>query len=125
MTWDDNPDLTEPSDGDFRPTVGVTGGQMARPGDTYTVTFNGDGEEKVIEGDDRVEFRITLESASFEMRTTDGDAVEPGEDYELLTGSARFLSELAAHTPVGGKTLQVTVTGTGYDAAYEIEELEE
>lgn len=119
-SWTDDSAYTEPDDTDSTPLMGVTGGDRARQGDHYTLTFHDEGEEIETQNGDRIRFEATLEEASFSPVDGDRDPIADGDDVTFLTGSARFLSELAEHAPVAGSTLRVDVTGTGYDAGYSI-----
>lgn len=121
MSWDSNPDLTEPAETDEKPLFGVTGGQRAAKGDTYTVTFHGDGEEVETSNGIRAAFDATLEEASFRPVDGDGEAIPDGTEIRFMTGSTRFLSQLAELQPVNNKTVLVKVDGTGYDAGYTLE----
>lgn len=120
--WNENPEFTETESYDNKPLFGVTGGQRARAGDSYTLRFDSDGETVETEQGSRVAADAELVEASFVPVTSDGDEIEDGTPVRLMTGSSRFLGELAEHAPVGGKTLTVTVEGTGYDAQYSIAE---
>lgn len=120
MSWQDNPDYTEPADGESRQIMGVTGGDRVRAGDTYTLTFEDNGEEIETQNGDRVAFDAVLESASFVPVDGDHNEIEAGDEVRFMTGSARFLSELSDHAPVDGSTLTVEVAGTGFDSAYSI-----
>lgn len=122
MSWTDNSNLTEPKDGDNRPLMGVTGGQRARAGDSYVLAFEDDGEEVETEDGERAAFDVTLESSDFNPVDGDKNEVVAGDEIRLMTGSSRFLSQLAGHMPVKGKSLRVTVLDTGYQAEYKVEE---
>jgi hypothetical protein len=122
MSWTDDDELTEPSDEEFPPTIGVTCGERARPGDSYVLAFVDDGEKKEIQGEDRVEFAARmLDADGFNPVDTDREPVDMGEDIRLLTGSSPFLSKLAEYAPVGGEVLRVHIVGVGYDASYDVE----
>lgn len=121
MSWTENDELTEVSDMDNRPILGVTGGDRVRVGDEYVLTFEDDGEEIDTKQGLRAAFDAVLEEATFAPVNGDGDDIPEGSEVRFMTGSSRFLSELAPHMPVAGKTFRVTIDGTGYDSAYTIE----
>ena len=122
--WTDDDDLTEPTETDDRPLMGVTGGQRARAGDSYTLAFTSDGEKTQTAQGERVQFDARLLDATFSPDDGDGSTIAEGDDVVLMTGSSRFLSSLKPFAPVGGDVLRVTVEGTGYDAEYRVEEAE-
>lgn len=124
MDWTDNDDLTEVSEGNDRSLFGVTGSQRARAGDWYELVFQDNGEE--VETDDgvRAAFDVIFVTSNFNPLDSDGEAMEENEEYRLMTGSSRFLSELEAHMPIEGEQYRVTVEDTGYSAEYTIEPAE-
>lgn len=123
MGWQDNDELTEVPETENRPILGVTGGQRARAGDAYTLTFEDNGEEVETDNGLRVAFDAVLEESTFAPVDGDSNAIDEGSQVRFMTGSSRFLSVLADHMPVEGETLVVNIDGTGYDSAYSIETL--
>lgn len=123
--WTNDDDLTEPSETDDRPLMGTTGGSRARTGDAYVLAFMDDGEKVDTANGERVAFDARLLEASFAPVDGDGNEIDEGDDVRFMTGSARLLSELKAHAPVGGDAYRVAINGTGYDAAYSVEQVDD
>jgi len=105
---------------DSRPLIGVTGGGRAVVGDIITLGFEDDGQEVETVNGDAIRFDVTFEGATFPVTDNEGSQLEDGAQATLMTSSARFLSKLADVMPVAGKTVNITIDGTGYDAAYSV-----
>jgi hypothetical protein len=61
-----------------------------------------------------------MERSTFPVLDNEGAQLDDGAEATLMTSSARFLSKLADVMPVAGKTVNITIDGTGYDAAYSV-----
>ena len=114
-----NSDMTEVEEVDNRPIMGTTGGRRAARGDAYTLAFLDDGETVETQNGERVAFDARLVDATFNPTDGDGDVIDDDNtDVRFMTGSSRLLAELSEHDPLGGKVVEISVDGTGYDAAY-------
>jgi hypothetical protein len=118
--WTDNQQYTTVQATDSRPLIGVTGGGRAMVGDKITLTFEDDGQEVETVNGDAIRFDVIMERSTFPVLDNEGAQLEDGAEATLMTSSARFLSKLAEVMPVAGKTVNITIDGTGYDAAYSV-----
>lgn len=119
--WTNEARYTTVQETDSRPLIGVTGGGRAVVGDIITLSFEDDGKEVETVNGDAIRFDVTFEGATFPVTDNEGSQLEDGADATLMTSSARFLSKLAEVMPVAGQTVNITIDGTGYDAAYSVE----
>lgn len=124
MSWNTKPEFTEVSDANNRPLIGVTGGGRAAVGDVMTLQFQDDGSEIETSAGPRVRFDVVMLRSTFTVVDGDNEIINDDDWATLMTGSARFLSQLAEHMPVDGKTLNIQLDGIGYDSAYTITESE-
>lgn len=88
--------------------------------------FQDDGKEVETKAGDAVEFQVEYQGSSDGSEHTDmnGDALEEGEDYTILTSSSRLLYALAdTADSLSGATVRITAEGTkdSFSRTYSVE----
>lgn len=123
MSWRDDVSTDDDAqNGDDRPGFGV--GQF-EDGDTFTVTFETDGEAFESQYGESVRFECVLNDASINVEDFDNNPIPNDTRATMITGSKRLLAALAGvgENLVGHK-VRIHKSGEGMDVEYRAERLD-
>ena len=86
------------------------------------VVFRNDGEMTTTENGEAFKARVTVSDAPDGYEDMNGEAIESGKDYYLMSSSSRFLSQLVEVAPdLTGHSVSITATGDGFNRTYSVE----
>lgn len=111
---------------DWRDTVGeeLTGfglGDLEEDG-TLTVTFQEDGEMVDTQHGEAYRAHVTVTSHPEGYTDMEGEGLEDGEDYYLMSSSSRFLRALMQQgNDLSGLTVDIQAEGDNFDRTYSVE----
>lgn len=120
MSWTDS-DIAQPDEQSDRPKASILGD--LRKGDEFSLTFESNGDEVTRDHGTQVAFDAVVHDIPSRVYTWSDEVVREGDSISFETSSSRLLLKLSNEMPLEGKTIKITVNGTGYDADYSIEEL--
>ena len=86
------------------------------------VVFRSDGEMTATENGEAFKARVTVSDAPDGYEDMNGEAIESGKDYFLMSSSSRFLSQLVeVASDLTGHSVSITATGDGFNRTYSVE----
>lgn len=114
--------------GDWRETINdelpAFGLGDLEEGDKFRLSLNSEGKIIDTEYGNALQISVGVIEAPEGYEGRDGDDVEEGEDYHLLSSSNRFKAQLAEVAPdsLTGKTVTIEGWGEGFDRQYNVTE---
>ena len=86
------------------------------------VVFRNDGEMTTTANGEAFKALVTVSNAPDGYEDMNGEAIESGKDYFLMSSSTRFLSQLPEVAGVlDGHAVSITATGDGFNRTYSVE----
>lgn len=91
-------------------------------GDSLTVQFRNEGEMRDTENGEALSIHVKVTGVDATLTTMDGDEVEEGEEYYLMSSSVRFQRALAGFADrLKAKVATINVAGAEYERQYSVE----
>jgi hypothetical protein len=86
------------------------------------VVFRNDGEMTTTANGEAFKALVTVSNAPDGYEDMNGEAIESGKDYFLMSSSTRFLSQLPeVASDLDGHSVSITARGDGFDRTYSVE----
>lgn len=113
----------------WRDLAGNTGGSFGlgqlSEGEELTVTFENNGEVINTEYGESAQFHVTVDSTPEGFEDMNGESVESGEEYYLMSSSAKLLHQfdiLGEELEGTTVTIEVTEGDSDFDREYTVTE---
>jgi len=102
-----------------RPTFGL--GDLEE-GDELVVQFLDEGHMTDTRHGDALEIGVAVQSVPEGYENMNGNPVEEGDDYNIMTSSSRFMYALKEYGDIlAGETVTITAEGENFDRTYQLE----
>jgi len=86
------------------------------------VVFRNDGEMTTTANGEAFKALVTVSNAPDGYEDMNGEAIESGKDYFLMSSSTRFLSQLPeVASDLDGHSVSITARGDGFNRTYSVE----
>ena len=85
------------------------------------VVFRNDGEMTTTANGEAFKALVTVSNAPDGYEDMNGEAIESGKDYFLMSSSTRFLSQLPeVASDLDGHSVSITARGDGFNRTYSV-----